>query len=323
MISYVNNFDDLSSLTKPRLHNPDNTFHFMLEWTNATARLVEDSLLSWANTVIRFGLKLVQVPFHESSKVAEINPLRSPYEITMALKGPEISPKTITDSPTLKPQQSSSAKYLQKELLKRFDFVLDHEAYSSFPSDVEVAFSWGAFDYEYDQYIHRSGLLLAQIVDDWKFSLLANRLYNNRVSAFREAMSGRDRDAEKSKGSSMITRNQSGAALSNMTGTAASPVLSPLMQHQSRGNYVSASDKRDSTSKYSKVTAESLKDDLEAFCRDTNSLKAFYEDVNRQLAEKPTPALSALSVAATPSLQASIPSLDLPEVDSTNDFTAL
>ena len=308
-----------------RLHNPDNSFHFLLEWTNATARLVEDSLTSWAGTVARYGLKLIQVPIAEICSFSDVNPLRSPYPIEMVVKTPGLPPRSVTESPLLKPQQISSAKHFQKELLKRFDFILDHEAISSFPADVDVGWSWGQLEYHHDQYVHRSGVLLAQIVDDWKFILLANRLYNNRVGSLREQLATRERDgdAARSKGSN-IPRQTSAAALSAVTNTNLSPVMSPLYQQQSRSEYVTPHESRRTSSNNPRLSAEELKDGLEAFCNSADSLRAFYEDVLRQLTEKPTPALSALSVAPTPSLLATVPSLDLPgEGDEDSSLTAL
>lgn len=301
-----------------KLHNPDNAFHFLLEWTNATARLVEDALTSWANAVTKFGLKLVQIPIAEICAVSQINPLRSPYPIEMALKGPPLPSLPVTESPAMNPQQMNSSKFYQKELLKRFDFVLDHEAASSFPVDVDVAWSWGQLEYHHDQYIHRSGILVAQIVDDWKFVLLANRLYNNRVSSFRDSA-----EVNRSKGTS-IPRQTSAAALSTMTVTTASPIMSPLLQYQSQVGSATSNSKEAGSSKSSALTAEALKDDLETFCNDIEALRAFYEDVRHWLLEKPTPALSALSVAATPSLQA-IPNLDLPQEgdEDAGDLTTL
>lgn len=58
------------------------------------------------------------------------------------------------------------------------DFALDLESASSFPRRIDVRYSWGRPTYKLTQYIHTSGLLLAQISNDGKsdFLLLQNRL---------------------------------------------------------------------------------------------------------------------------------------------------
>ena len=73
-----------------------------------------------------------------------------------------------------------------KALLRKMNFVLDVESAASFPSDVDVQYSWGQPNFKYTQYIHKSGVLLAQITDDGNILLVANRLYSDRGSARRE-----------------------------------------------------------------------------------------------------------------------------------------
>ena len=65
------------------------------------------------------------------------------------------------------------------------DFVLDLEAANTFPRKVDVRYSWGRPEYEMTQYIHKSGLLLAQISNDGKsdFLLLQNRLATQTITS--------------------------------------------------------------------------------------------------------------------------------------------
>ena len=319
---HISTRPEIITIHYDKLHNPDNAFHFMLEWTNATAKLVEDALTSWAGHVSRYGLKLLQLPIAEVVVTPHVNPLRSPYVIEMALKSAPAPLISAIDSPLLKPQKTSSAKYFQKELLKKFNFILDFEASSSFPPDVDVGYSFGQEEFQYDQYVHRSGLILAEIIDDWKFIILANRLYNNRASTYRADRSTVGELLSRVTSAGM-PRQSSGATLSTMTGANLSPVVSPQSELHSRAQlFAGATKSQASVGSKGRVAEAVIKDELEDFCNDSSALQAFYEEVGQKTPAKSSPALSVLSPAATPSLQASIPSLDLPDrLD--NESTAL
>ncbi|KAI4144983.1 MAG: hypothetical protein L6R39_003952, partial [Caloplaca ligustica] len=166
-----------------RLHNPDNCYHIRLDWINTTSKLIEDAIVSWANTVERFGLRLVEVPLAEASTITSMHPFRAPVLVRLAKSPPSEHPQTYFDATSFSPQANKPEEkhFYQKALLRKFDFVLDFEAASDFPPDVDVTYSWGKPEYRYPQYIHRSGTLLVQITDEGNFLLLANRLYNNRT----------------------------------------------------------------------------------------------------------------------------------------------
>ena len=273
-----------------RLHNPANAFHFHIEWTNATARLIEDSLVSWAMQVERHGLKLVQLPLTEACTVNATNPFRMPHIVELAAKPP--APPAVSnmptvrsaDSPALAARSTSASSgpdenHYLKALLRKLDFVLDFEAADAFPADVDVSYSWGGPDFAHTQFIHRSGTLLAQILPGARLLLLANRLCHSRTTV--AARNPRPQRPGTGGGA---------AALAGMAG------------------------------------AVRVKEEVEAFCRDERALRAFYEDVAHAYAlagyaasERGTPALSATrsaggGAAAMPGvlgMDASIPSLEL------------
>lgn len=171
---------ELINLHYDRLHNPDNCYHIRVEWMNTTPKLIQDAVVSWATSVDRFGLRLVEVPIGEASSITSMHPFRAPYLIKLALQPPKRKPQSYSDSTHLSSQPQPEKDPYQKAIMKRFNFVLDFEAASDFPADVDVTYSWGKPDYRYPQYIHRSGMLIAQITDSGDFLVLANRLYNNR-----------------------------------------------------------------------------------------------------------------------------------------------
>lgn len=177
------NRPEVIDLHYDRLHNPDNCFHIELSWMNTTPKLIEDAVLSWAATAEKFGLKLVQVPIAEGCAISRTQPFRKPYRVSLAVPPPPGPVPTVFNTATFSQLGSSDRHYYHKALLRKFDFVLDFEARSAFPADVEVSYSWGTPDYQYPQYIHRSGSLLVQITDEGDFLFLANRLVSTRLAA--------------------------------------------------------------------------------------------------------------------------------------------
>lgn len=171
---------ELINLHYDRLHNPDNCYHIRVEWMNTTSRLIQDAIFGWATTVERHGLRLVEVPIGEASSITSMHPFRAPYRVKLALSPPCKQPHCFFESQTLGSQTPVDPLFYQQAIMKHFNFVLDYEAASAFPANVDVSYSWGKPDYRYPQFIHRSGTLIAQITDEGHFLLLANRLYNNR-----------------------------------------------------------------------------------------------------------------------------------------------
>lgn len=172
---------ELVNLHYDRLHNPDNCYHIRVEWMNTTPRLIQDTVLSWATSVDRFGLRLVEVPIGEAS--SGMHPFRAPCLVKLAQSPPMQQPRSYFAATAFAAQTKPDRRFYQKAIMKRFNFVLDYEAAVDFPVNVNVSYSWGKPDYRFPQYIHRSGVLVAQITDEGHFLLLANRLYNNRNAA--------------------------------------------------------------------------------------------------------------------------------------------
>lgn len=187
------NRPEIVNLHYDRLHNPENCYHLELAWLNVTSKLVDDAIVSWTTQAEKYGLKLVEVPIAEAAEVPEHEPFRAPYRIKLALEPPR--PGSLSNvyftAASFGPQGllNSDVHIYQKALLKRFNFVLDLEAASEFPENVEVKYSWGTMDYRYTQFVHRSGVILAQITDEGDILLLANRLYNSRLASSKDTSS--------------------------------------------------------------------------------------------------------------------------------------
>ncbi|KAF4549105.1 Vacuolar membrane-associated protein iml1-like protein [Elsinoe fawcettii] len=169
-----------------RIHNPDNCYHLRIEWMNVTSKLIEDVIVQWATTVDRYGLKLVEVPIAEACKISEDHPFRTPYKVELALPPPKSPPRHYFETSSFGAQPADEPHAYHKALLRKWDFVLDVESARSFDQNVPVTYSWGKPSYQYTQFIHKSGTLLAQITDEGAFLMLANRLCSNRVAVTKE-----------------------------------------------------------------------------------------------------------------------------------------
>jgi hypothetical protein len=208
------------------------------------------------------------------------------------------------------PQYSKTDKFAyHKALLRKLNFVLDMEAASAFPSDIEVTYSWGIPDYKHTQFIHRSGTLLAQITDEGNFLLLANRLAHNRAKD-----NSRIRPTDPYEHKKATT---DGSQSSRMPSTPAeranphrSPFSSPLARPVQDSSLLhSALQDRPLTTAMllagsAAQTPEQVKDEVEAFCSSPHLLSVFYSEAFKQ-APSPSPRI-------LPVLDDKIPNLGLP-----------
>jgi hypothetical protein len=302
---------EIISLHYDRLHNPDNCYHIRIDWMNVTAKLIEDAIVTWATSVEKYGLKLVEVPISEVADIIDHHPFRSPYSVKLALQPPKAQPETIWDSTHFSPQYSKADKFAyHKALLRKLHFVLDMEAANAFPSDIDVTYSWGNPDYKYTQFIHRSGTLLAQITDDGNFILLANRLAHNRA---KDNTRIRPTDPYEHKKAttdgSQSTRMPSTPAeranphRSPFSSPLARPVQDASMLHTAFQDKVLTASTQ--VAHAAAMNPEQVKDELEAFCSDPALLSAFYNEALKQ-APSPSPRIHPHG------LDDKIPSLGLP-----------
>ncbi|OJD26218.1 hypothetical protein ACJ73_02404 [Blastomyces percursus] len=277
-----------------RLHNPDNCFHIELSWMNATPKLVEDAIVSWAATAEKFGLKLVELPISEASSIVETQVFRRPYPVKLAIEPPESPSPNVYSSTSFGSQGIADRHFYHKAILKKFDFVLDFEAVHSFPPDVNVSYSWGRLDYHLPQYVHRTGAVLAQITDDGCFLLLANRLYSARGPAVKEP--GRFDRSE-------FYRPR--AATYDPLDRGGSPHLSPAVR-ASLDTSSGPLSQAELPSSY-RITRE-IGEEIRTFCNDVERLQKFYKDAAVHV--KPTS--SKVTPSAPSTMDSSIPTLELP-----------
>lgn len=294
---------EVINLHYDRLHNPDNCYHIQIDWMNVTSKLIEDAIVSWATSAERFGLRLVEVPIGEASTINGIHPFRAPYLIKLAHHSPCQQLHEESDLSSFTPRPRVDDHYYQKALMKKFNFVLDLEAAKDFPPHVEVTYSWGRPDYQYPQYIHRSGAVLAQITDEGNIILLENKLCNNRSAA---AIDFGKVDGEEThdRGAGAHRFHPPGRGTGDPV--AGSPQLTPFsspLVRASPDSLGAGSARSGLAPAFITPETERIKNELEAFCHNIETLKKFYEEV---LSTAMSPA------SASPFTDNSIPILGLP-----------
>ncbi|KAF1950790.1 hypothetical protein CC80DRAFT_528712 [Byssothecium circinans] len=304
---------EIISLHYDRLHNPDNCYHIRIDWMNVTAKLIEDAIVSWATNVEKYGLKLVEVPIAEASNIIDHHPFRSPYTVKLALQPPQsqLQPDTLYDTAHFPSQYPKTDKFAyHKALLRKLNFVLDIEAADSFPHDVDVTYSWGKPDYRYTQFIHRSGVLLAQITHEGNFLLLANRLAHNRAkdtSRFRPTDPYEHKRATADKDRIPTTpAERANPHRSPFSSPLARPVQDSSLLHSALTDTKASTPLPTTNISATPQTPEQIKDEIENFCTSPSLLSAFYKE-----ALKPAPAPSP-SPRIMPVLDNNIPTLGLP-----------
>ncbi|PGH19528.1 hypothetical protein AJ80_03863 [Polytolypa hystricis UAMH7299] len=285
------NRPEVIDLHYDRLHNPDHCFHIELRWLNATSKLVEDAVVSWATTAEKYGLKLVEMPISEASSIVETQLFRRPYPVKFMIDPPDPPTTNFYSASSFSSQSIADRHYYHKALLKKHDFVLDLEAASAYPPDVDVSYSWGKPDYRYPQYVHRTGSVLAQITDDGYFLFLANRLFSGRGPT--------------PKDSGRFDRNEFFRPRAATLDPLASPHLSPVVRASVESN-TSGQYHAEALNVYR--MADELKTEVEALCHDQSRLEAFFVEVAAQA----KPASTKVSPTTSLAMDSSIPTLELP-----------
>jgi hypothetical protein len=155
------------------IHNASTGFHFELQWIGTSARCIDEMIRSWQGRVDKYGLKLVEAYVDEITSVSKRNPFQSVYPIPLAL-----APPSMPTPPEQFPDGKPSPCFFENALLVReFGFVLDIEAASHYPRNIDVYYSYRRSPFTHSQYVHRSGIAFVQVVGGSEgYRFLTNRL---------------------------------------------------------------------------------------------------------------------------------------------------
>lgn len=184
------------------LHNPNNCYHFQLNWLGCTAQLVQELVVNWSRQAERCGLLVVEGSVDQAYEDSENNnPFQSPVPINFAVLPPPIS--------DLEARYELPDNFYAAALVRHLGFVLDVEADSKFDrakaEGVDVQYSYIHAAYKYDQYIHRSGVAFVQIRQDNKgLYWVNNRLYTNHTPSLAKS---RRRDTSSAMHPELLRQN--------------------------------------------------------------------------------------------------------------------
>ena len=170
------------------------------------------------------------------------------------------------------------------------------------------------------QYIHRSGVILAQITGDGSFLLLANRLYNARPvttkDSNRKFMSSTDQIDRTASRTRATTIGQPAMQASGILGVNAiapsSPISSPFVPARVTADVFGNRAALASSGFATYITPEQIKDDLETFTSSPSKLEAFYREVSNTMATPRRGSSSSSVLRPDQGPDISIPEIRLP-----------
>ncbi|KAG6864292.1 hypothetical protein C0991_010788 [Blastosporella zonata] len=154
------------------IHNPATVFHFELQWIGTTARSIEDLIRQWGRIVERYGLKLVEAYVTQISDIRDRNAFQSCFPMRLA-----VLPPIMMDIEKRVPEGTQTTHYFEYAILKKFGYILDVEAASLYPENIDVVYSYRRSPYKYSQFVHKSGMGFVQVLGGSQgFVFLTNRL---------------------------------------------------------------------------------------------------------------------------------------------------
>ncbi|GAA6003213.1 uncharacterized protein JCM10292_002923 [Rhodotorula paludigena] len=170
-----------------RSHNVRAAYHVEFAWLTASGRIVDNVVQNWTRQMARYGLNLVEVsmrpvldrhnPFH---KPAMISPkLLPPVDAIASSKAGDEASEEAGEGH----KEAPTAETYLARLLRSLDFFLDLGADSTFPSFLDVQYSYRRVPTLHSQYIHRSGTVLVSICEDDDgrpaYAYAPNRVWTN------------------------------------------------------------------------------------------------------------------------------------------------
>lgn len=156
------------------IQNPGTAFHFELHWIGTAGRCIDDLLKYWSNIIAPYGLRLVEGYVDPIIYIPQRNVFQSCFPIPLALEPPAV-PASVKNG--VEPG-SSTTWYFEYAILRRFGYILDIEAESSYASEVvDVFYSYRRASFKQSQYVHRSGRAFVQVMGGAEgFRWVTNRL---------------------------------------------------------------------------------------------------------------------------------------------------
>ncbi|GAA5913391.1 hypothetical protein JCM6882_004107 [Rhodosporidiobolus microsporus] len=164
-----------------RSHNVQAAYHLELAWLTASGKIVDNAIQSWTRQMARYGLNLVEVSTRPV--LARHNPFQKPSVIRLAVQPPSAKIEIDDeDDLTQELETPSQTEHYLSRLLRTLDYFLDLGADSTFPSTIDVQYSYRRTPTPHSQFIHRTGSVLVSIFEDDEgpgFAYAPNRIYTS------------------------------------------------------------------------------------------------------------------------------------------------
>jgi hypothetical protein len=101
------------------------------------------------------------------------NPLQKPHHIALVIPPPD-----VPDLAERLPESEAPEQHFERALLRSLGYVLEFEADTRYPTDVDVYYSYRSAPFDHAQFVHSSGSAFVQILGGADgFLFLSNRLF--------------------------------------------------------------------------------------------------------------------------------------------------
>lgn len=257
------------------VYNPKTCFHFQLHWLVCSARLIEDTLQTWARVADKCGLKLVEAPVEQVKPISDDNPFQSVVLIKLALPPPSANPR-----------------YYEIEFLKAQGFVLDVESDSCF-KNLPVEHSYPVSSYKNTQLVHNTGVAFIQVLEQGGgFLWTNNRLVLTGLSSLSMNVGGiaaspnvtaTTAASVKFPMANSVTLNSAKGASSSALEEATPPPLLSSVSSQAFPKLQSNKFLAPATSVSGSINAhpDTLRHGFQQACQDVEGLRAFYDSLEQ------------------------------------------
>ncbi|CAG7852569.1 Vacuolar membrane-associated protein IML1 [Serendipita indica DSM 11827] len=163
------------------IQNPGTAFHFQLHWVGTSAKFIDEMVKTWSRAIDWYGLRLVEAYVDQITDITKTNVFQSCFPIDFAVP-----------PPALPPNSGMQPDYFEGQLLRNFNYVLDISSSQHYANRVNVYYSYRNSEFNFSQYVHKSGLAFVQVIEGKGFSWLTNRLATTRQHSSDHDGRGRD-----------------------------------------------------------------------------------------------------------------------------------
>ena len=154
------------------IQNPGTAFHFQLHWVGTSAKFIDEMIKTWSRAIDWYGLRLVEAYVDQITDITKTNVFQSCFPIDFSVP-----------PPALPPNSGMQPDYFEGRLLRKFNYVLDISSSQHYANRVNVYYSYRNSEFNFSQYVHKSGLAFTQVIEGKGYTWLTNRLATTRKNS--------------------------------------------------------------------------------------------------------------------------------------------